>query len=51
MSIRDVINTIKVVEIDKELKHDEVVEFLKSKGLEKTPVLLNVVGKRVAKNF
>lgn len=51
MSIRDVINTIKVVEIDKELKHDEVVEFLKIEGLEKTPVLLNVEGKRVAKNF
>ncbi|HIP62863.1 MAG TPA: UbiD family decarboxylase [Archaeoglobus profundus] len=51
MSIRDVINTLKVVEIDKELKHDEVVEFLKIEGLEKTPVLLNVEGKRVAKNF
>ena len=51
MSIRDVIKTLKVVEIDKELKHDEVVEFLKSRSLEKTPVLLNVEGKRVAKNF
>ncbi len=51
MSVRDVINQIEITEIEEELKHDEVVRFLKSRGLEKTPVLLNVEGKTVAKNF
>ena len=51
MSLRDVIREIKVVRVERELKHDEVVRFLREKGLERTPVLLNVEGKKVAKNF
>jgi len=49
--IREVINFLKVKVFDEELRHYEVVEFIKEKGLEKTPVLLNVEGRRVAKNF
>jgi len=53
MNLRTAIDQLgdKVVYIDEELKHDEVVEFLKAKGLDKTPVILNVEGKKVAKNF
>ncbi len=53
MNLRTAIEQIKdeIVRIDVELKHDEVVQFLKEKDLEKTPVLLNVEGKKVAKNF
>jgi len=53
MNLRTAIEQIKdeIVRIDIELKHDEVVRFLKENDLEKTPVLLNVEGKRVAKNF
>ncbi len=51
MSVRDVLGQIKVVVVEEELGHDEVVEFLKERNLERTPVLLNVEGKRVAKNF
>ncbi len=51
MSLREVIEKLEVVKIDEELRHDEVVRFLRNRGLEKTPVLLNVEGKRVAKNF
>ncbi len=40
-----------VVVVDKELKHDEVVSFVKKMGYEKTPLILNVEGKKVAKNF
>ncbi len=50
-SISGLISEIDVRVIDRELKHDEVVEFLKKEGYEKTPVILNVEGKRVAKNF
>ncbi len=51
MSLREVMEKIEVVKIEEELRHDEVVRFLRNRGLEKTPVLLNVEGKKVAKNF
>ncbi len=51
MSLREVIEKLEVVKIEEVLKHDEVVRFLRNRGLEKTPVLLNVEGKKVAKNF
>ena len=40
-----------VVVIDRELKHDEVTRFVKENGYGKTPLILNVEGKKVAKNF
>ncbi len=51
--IREVINFLgnRIKVFDEELRYDEVVEFIKENGLEKTPVLLNVEGRRVAKNF
>ncbi len=51
MSVRDVLGQIDVLEVDEELRHDEVVGFLKERNLERTPVLLKVEGKKVAKNF
>jgi len=51
LSVRDVIGEIEVRVVREEVKHDEVVEFLKRRGLEDTPVILNVEGWRVAKNF
>ena len=49
--IRDVLNVAKPVFVEEELRHDEVVRFLRERGLEETPVILNVEGWRVAKNF
>jgi len=40
-----------VVVVEDELRHDEVVRFIKECGYERTPLILNVEGKRVAKNF
>jgi len=40
-----------VVVCKDELKHDEVTKFVKENGYEKTPLILNVEGKRVAMNF
>lgn len=51
MNLRDAINTVEHVIVDERLNYDEVVKFLKEKSLENTPVILNVNGKRVAKNF
>ncbi len=51
MSIRDVLDSVDYIVVEDELKHYEVVEFLRKRGLENKPVLLNVEGKRVAKNF
>ena len=51
MSLRDVLDSVEYVVVDRELKHYEVVEFLKREKLEDSPVLLNVEGKKVAKNF
>jgi len=51
MNLRDALAMIKPVHVEEELKHDEVVEFLKSRNLLDSPVLLNVEGKKVAKNL
>ncbi len=51
MNLRDALALINPVQIEEELRHDEVVEFLKSHNLLDSPVLLNVEGKKVAKNF
>ncbi len=50
-TIREVLGLVKPVVVEEELKPDEVVEFLRRRGLENTPVVLNVEGWRVAKNF
>jgi len=51
MNLRDALAMVKPVHVEEELKHDEVVEFLKSRNLLDSPVLLNVEGKKVAKNL
>jgi len=51
MNLRDAISSIEKVEIDEELRHDEVVDFVRNKGYDYTPLLLNVEGKKVAMNF
>ncbi len=49
--IREVIKFLKVKFFDEEIRHYEVVDFIRRNKLEKTPIVLNVEGKRVAKNF
>ncbi len=49
--IKDVLDIAKPVFVEEELRYDEVVGFLKERGLDETPVVLNVEGWRVAKNF
>lgn len=51
--IREALNFLgdRVRFFDEEIRHDEVVEFVRENGLERTPVVLNVEGRRVAKNF
>ncbi len=51
MNLRTAIKIAKPKVIETELKYDEVVKFLKERNLENEPVILNVEGKRVAKNF
>jgi len=53
MNLRDAISTLgsRVVQHDEKLNHDEVVSFIKKHGYEKTPLVLNVEGKKVATNF
>ncbi len=51
MSVRDVIEKIDVEVFKEEIRHDEVVEFLRKMGVEDRPVVINVEGWRVAKNF
>ncbi len=51
MNLRDSINIAKPLVIEENLSHDEVIEFLKKNNLLNTPVVLNVEGKKVAKNF
>ncbi|WP_086976004.1 UbiD family decarboxylase [Archaeoglobus fulgidus] len=51
MNLRDAISVANPVQLEEEIKHDEVVSFLKSKNLLDKPVILNVEGKKVAKNF
>lgn len=51
MNLRDAIKRVEPIQINVELKHDEVTDYLKSKNLSDKPVILNVEGKKVAKNF
>ncbi|MEM1576870.1 MAG: UbiD family decarboxylase [Archaeoglobaceae archaeon] len=51
MNLRDVIKTVNPVVLDENLRHDEVLDTLKRKGLMDKPVILRVEGKKVAKNF
>ncbi len=51
MNLRDAIASANPVVIKEPLKHDEVVPFLRKKGLGDRPVVLNVEGKKVAKNL
>ncbi len=51
MNLRDAVRVAKPIAFDDELKHDEVIRFLKEKNMLDTPVILNVEGKKVAKNF
>ncbi len=51
MNLRDAIDVAKPTIIEKEIEHDKVVEFLKQNNMLNKPVILNVEGKRVAKNF
>jgi len=51
MNFRDAMNIVDYKVYDEEIKHDEIVDFIRKNNLNKTPVILNVEGKRVATNF
>ena len=51
MNLRDALQQVDFIEVDEELKHDEVLKFIKQNNYVKKPLLLNVEGKKVAKNF
>ncbi|WP_202320041.1 UbiD family decarboxylase [Archaeoglobus neptunius] len=51
MNLRDAIDHAKPEIIDDEIGHDEIISFLRKRGLDNKPVILNVEGKKVAKNF
>ncbi|MET1124423.1 MAG: UbiD family decarboxylase [Archaeoglobaceae archaeon] len=51
MDLRSAIEIVKPRVFEEELKHDEVLKFLKSVNCLEEPVILNVDGKKVAKNF
>ncbi|MEM0202507.1 MAG: UbiD family decarboxylase [Archaeoglobaceae archaeon] len=51
MNLRTAIEQIKPEIIDSDVKHYEVVDFLKSRNLLNKPVVFRVEGKRVATNF
>ncbi len=51
MNLRDAISQVEHVVIEDEIRHDEVVEFLRKKGIFDKPCVINVEGKKVAKNF
>ncbi|ADC65694.1 UbiD family decarboxylase [Ferroglobus placidus DSM 10642] len=51
MNFRDAMNVVEYEVVEEEIKHDEVVDFLKKRKLLDKPCLLNVEGKRVATNF
>ncbi len=51
MNLRDAISSVNKVEVEQELKHNEVVEFVNKNGYQSTPLLLNVEGKKLAMNF
>lgn len=49
--IRDVLKFLDVKVFEDEIRHYEVVDFIRENKLERTPVILNVEGSKVAKNF
>lgn len=51
MDLREAIDFVKPKVFDEEIRHDEVLDFLKSKKCLNDPVILNVEGRKVAKNF
>lgn len=51
MNLRDAISSVDKVEVEQELEHNEVVEFVNENGYQSTPLLLNVEGKKLAMNF
>jgi UbiD family decarboxylase len=51
MNLRSVLKTVKPEVLESNIRHDEVIETLKRKGLMDKPVILTVDGKKVAKNF
>ncbi len=51
MNLRDAISKVDHVVVDEEIKHDEVVRFLKERKLLDRPCMIKVEGKWVAKNF
>ncbi len=51
MNLRDALALANPIEIKDRLRHDEVIPFLRKRGLSDKPVILNVEGKRVVKNL
>lgn len=51
MDFRSAMEKVEFRVFDDEILHDEVVRFISENGLEKTPAVLNVEGKKVATNF
>ncbi len=51
MDFRSAMDVADYVVYDEEIRHDEIVEFVRERKIEKTPAILNVEGKRVATNF
>ncbi len=51
MNLRDAIASANPVVIKDPLRHDEVIPFLKKRGLSDRPVILNIEGKKVVKNL
>ena len=51
MNFRRAIEEVDYRIFHEEIAHDEVVRFISENGIERTPAILNVEGKRVATNF
>ncbi|MCS7143440.1 MAG: UbiD family decarboxylase [Archaeoglobaceae archaeon] len=51
MDLRTAIEVVRPKVSEKELRHYEVLDFLKKNGLLDKPIILNVEGKKVAKNL
>jgi UbiD family decarboxylase len=51
MNFRDVLKSVSYQRFDDDIRHDKVVDFIHSKDLRQTPLLLNVEGKKLATNF
>ncbi len=51
MDFRSAMDVVDYVVYNEEIRHDEIVEFIRKKGIAKKPAILNVKGKAVATNF